>query len=192
MTVEILPATADRHDDAVAAFAHGDGPSCQCQWWMVRPSDFSGLDASARDRMFRADLEASPAPGFVGYVDGDAAGWVRVGPRPTQTRIGRTRLIAGATREPLDDPDVWAVTCFAVRREHRGEGLMSRLLHAAVDHARDGGARVVEGYPVDTAVGHHSANELYHGTLSVFAAAGFEEVARPAPDRAVVARRLRD
>jgi hypothetical protein len=61
------------------------------------------------------------------------------------------------------------------------------LLAGAVALARDGGATVVEGYPVDVAVrASTSAAALYHGPLSVFLRAGFAEVARPAPDRPVV------
>jgi GNAT superfamily N-acetyltransferase len=107
-------------------------------------------------------------------------------------RIERTRAIKSISDQPFDDPDVWAITCFAVRGEHRGEGLMSRLLDAAVAHARQHGARVVEGYPVDTAVGRHRATDLYHGTLSAFEDAGFSLVGRPRPDRAVVALTLRE
>ena len=115
---------------------------------------------------------------------------MRVGPRAAQVRISRTRDIAANTALPLDDPEVWAVTCFVVRRDHRGTGLNHRLLAAAVDHAREQGARVVEAYPYDTAIGTHAANELYRGILSVFEAAGFREVARPKPDRVIVALEL--
>ena len=56
-----------------------------------------------------------------------------------------------------------------------------------MDLAREGGASLVEGYPVDPAVRRPSgAAELYHGVLSVFLAAGFTEVARPQPARPVV------
>ncbi|WP_322409354.1 GNAT family N-acetyltransferase [Microbacterium invictum] len=187
MSVEILPATSERHDDAVHALAHGDGLSCLCQWWMVRPSDFAALTQQDRERMLRDDLSAPVAPGLVAYRDGEAAGWVRVGPRPAQARIARTRAILGHSHEPLDDPSVWAVTCFAIRREHRGEGLMRELLDAAVAHARAHGARVIEGYPLDPSVKKRTANDLYHGTVSVFESAGFEVVARPKPGSAIVA-----
>ena len=98
----------------------------------------------------------------------------------------RTQDDCGEHPEPLDDPDVWAVSCFVVRREHRGQGLNARLLAAAVDFAREHGARVVEAYPVDTRRAARASNELYHGILSVFEDAGFREVARPKPDRAIV------
>jgi len=38
-------------------------------------------------------------------------------------------------------------------------------------------ARVVEGYAVDTAGGQVNANDLYHGAVSTFEAAGFVRVA---------------
>ena len=57
-------------------------------------------------------------------------------------------VIDPATEEPLDADDVWAVSCFVVRKTHRGQGLMKELLHAAVSTAREAGARVVaaDGY----------------------------------------------
>jgi GNAT superfamily N-acetyltransferase len=115
-----------------------------------------------------------------------------VGPRTAQVRISRTRDIVANTPVALDDPAAWAVTCFVVRREHRGQGLTTSLLAAAVDFAREHGARVIEAYPVDTRVGKKSSNELYHGILSVFEAAGFREIARPKPDRPIVALDVSD
>jgi hypothetical protein len=61
------------------------------------------------------------------------------------------------------------------------------LLGAAVAFAGERGAVAVEGYPVDTDAGPPaSAAELYHGTLAMFGDAGFAEVRRPTPRRAVV------
>ena len=131
-------------------------------------------------------------PGLIVYVDGQAAGWIRIGPRTRQARIPHTRMIAAASPEPLDDDSVWAVTCFVVRREHRGTGLNRELLRAAVDYARDSGARLIEGYPVDTSGTTMPSNELYHGTLSTFLAAGFEQRAPLKPGRALVALDLDD
>lgn len=77
-----------------------------------------------------------------------------------------------------------------MRREFRRQGLSERLLDAAIDHARTHGARVVEGYPVDTDATRASANSLFHGALSTFEAAGFAEVARPTPSRPIVSLTL--
>jgi GNAT superfamily N-acetyltransferase len=189
--ITIEPATGDRLADAEHALTGGgDGRSCQCQWWTITNAEFQRTPIEQRQAMLHDEMQVAPPPALIAYVDGEAAGWVRVGPRAAQVRISRTRDIAANTALPLDDPEVWAVTCFVVRRDHRGTGLNHRLLAAAVDHAREQGARVVEAYPYDTAIGTHAANELYRGILSVFEAAGFHEVARPKPDRVIVALEL--
>ena len=82
---------------------------------------------------------------------------------------------------------MWAVTCFVVRRTARKRGLAGALLAGAVELARQGGATVVEGYPIDLAERPKTSSaELYHGPLQVFLRAGFTEVARPTPGRPLV------
>jgi GNAT superfamily N-acetyltransferase len=158
----------------------------------VPNSQFQSMAAEERCKRLKQELKTETvAPALIAYVDGEAAGWVRVGPRPAQVRIGRTRDIAAHTPHDLDDPSVWAVSCFVVRREHRGTGLTAKLLKAAVDHARSHGARIVEAYPVDTSSAKKPSNELYHGVLSVFEAAGFAQIARLKPGRVIVALELR-
>jgi len=44
------------------------------------------------------------------------------------------------------DQPVWSITCFFVKKEARGEGIMEPLVKAAVKHARDHGGRFVEAY----------------------------------------------
>lgn len=192
MGIEILPATGDRFDDAEIALDSGDGPGCQCQWWLLPNGPWKDASVADRTELFRAELDGDLPPGLIAYVDGEPAGWVRVGPRPAQPRLARTRNVTGSTTEPLDDDSVWAVTCFVVRTAHRGRGLMRGLLDAAVDAARDGGARVVEGYPRDPSAAKIPVNDLYLGTVSVFEEAGFTVIARPKPDRALVSLTLRD
>ncbi len=138
--------------------------------------------------MLRDELAASgPAPALLAYVDGEAVGWVRVGPRLGQPRLARTKEFQAGSAQAWDDPSVWAVSCFVVRKEHRRAGLTTALLDAAVAHARSHGARVLEGYPLDTKLTAWKSTQLYRGVLSVFLAAGFREVARPKPDRVIVA-----
>lgn len=184
--IRIVPASPDRFDDVAHALTGGgDGGSCWCQWWMLRNDDYAQTTREERRELLLGDLSADPASALIAYVDGAPAGWVKVSPRPDQPRLARTRDLRRSP-EPFDDRAVWAVTCFVVRREHRGSGLGGELLTAAVTHAREHGARVVEGYPVDAAVKKTSPNELFHGALSTFLAAGFLEVARPKPARPIV------
>ncbi|WP_060916100.1 GNAT family N-acetyltransferase [Microbacterium oleivorans] len=188
--ITIEPARADRFADAEHALTGGgDGASCWCQWWMLVPKDFDAVTTDEKRERLRNDLAAPIPSALIAYVDGEAAGWVKVAPRPDQPRLARTRSVQKSP-EQMDDPDVWAITCFVVRKEHRSHGLASRLLDAAITHAQANGARVVEAYPVDTGVKRFSPNELYHGTLSSFLAAGFTETARPGAARPIVAKQL--
>jgi GNAT superfamily N-acetyltransferase len=182
--VTLADATPDRWDDVVAVFeGPGDPGRCWCQWFF-RGASADRVHAEANRVALHAQIRGGP-PGVLGYVDGVPLGWCAVAPRPGYTRLTRSAVLRGT--DGLDDPDVWSVTCFVVRREARRQGLSSALLDGAVDLARRGGARVVEGYPVDPAVRHPGgAAELYHGVLSVFLRAGFTEVARPQPARPVV------
>jgi GNAT superfamily N-acetyltransferase len=186
MAVETHPGTADRWDDVVAVMdGPGDAGRCWCQWF-YRGGQADRAHAEANRAALEVQVRRHP-PGVVGYVDGVPSGWCAVAPRPTYTRLVRSALVRGTPEDELADPAVWSVTCFVVRRPARGHGLTAALLDGAVGLARDGGARVVEGYPVDLdAHGRISSAELYHGPLSVFVRAGFTEVARPAPDRPVV------
>ncbi|MCR2763328.1 GNAT family N-acetyltransferase [Microbacterium sp. zg.B48] len=186
--IVISPATPDRFDDAEYALSGGgDGRACQCQWWMITSAQFDNTTQSERRELLREELHRDAAPpALIAYVDDEAAGWVRVGPRAAQIRLLRTRAIAANTDVPLDDLGVWAISCFVVRREYRGRGLTGKLLSAAIDFARSQGARSIEAYPLDTTAATHRPNELYHGILSGFQRAGFREVARPKPDRTIV------
>lgn len=192
-TTTIEPATISRWNDVQHALSGGgDGRSCQCIWPMVRNRQWETTTLDERRELLRTEIASGHPPALIAYVDGEAAGWIRVGSRSAQQRIVHTRAIAAATQHPLDDVSAWAVTCFVVRREHRGQGLNAALLASAVEYARRGRARVIEGYPVDTSTGSHRANDLFHGALSTFLAAAFERGPDLTGGRVLVTRALDD
>ncbi|MFY9713770.1 MAG: GNAT family N-acetyltransferase [Microbacterium sp.] len=191
VTITTEPATTSRWDDVQHALTGGgDGASCQCIWPVLSNKHWNETTTPQREEMLRKEIDSGPPPGIIAYVDGEAAGWIRIGPRTRQARIPRTRIIAAASTEPFDDETVWAVTCFVVRREHRGSGLNLELLRAAVDLARESGARLIEGYPVVTGGEKQRSNDLFHGTLGTFLEAGFTEQTALRPGRALVTLEL--
>ena len=93
---------------------------------------------------------------------------------------------AGRHEEKADD-SVWAVTCFVTRTGYRKRGITYGLAAATIDFARQHGARALEAYPMIIRPGEEITwGELYVGTRQVFAEAGFTEVSRPSPRRAVM------
>ncbi|HTY72574.1 MAG TPA: GNAT family N-acetyltransferase [Actinomycetes bacterium] len=170
------------------------GPSgayshCWCTWWR-QPS--AAFDAGCRDggagnrALLESLVRAGREPGLVALESGAPVGWVSVAPRTEYVRLARSPLLRGTG--DLADDGVWALPCFWVPRAHRGRGVASTLLAAAVDHAKARGARVLEAYPV-AAAGRLAAAEAYTGTVTLFSRFGFRVVRRPPTGRRVVVRR---
>jgi GNAT superfamily N-acetyltransferase len=89
-------------------------------------------------------------------------------------------------QEDKTDASIWAVPCFISRAGFRNRGVTYALAAAAVDFARDRGARALEGYPMNPEPGKDVPwGELHVGHVKIFAAAGFKEVSRPTLRRAV-------
>ncbi|WP_188509327.1 GNAT family N-acetyltransferase [Conyzicola nivalis] len=172
----------------------GDPRTCWCQYFKVTGAEWEATAAKAlAPRLREQTRRGDPTPGLIAYVDDEPAGWVAVEPRGNYPRLQRSRIVTTGSAQAWGDASVWSVVCFVVRRDFRRRGVSSRLLDAAVEHAKAGGARVVEGYPVDLAgITGSPAGSLYHGTVSMFEAAGFEEIAVPDPARRVMARVLAD
>jgi len=182
-------------DDVQTVFGtRGDASRCWCQYFKLPNAEF---DSAERERRCGPMLEEQvrendPAPGVIAYLGDEPVGWCAVEPKPNYQRLRRSTIVKEGSRQDPDDASVWAVTCFVVRVGFRKRGVGAALFRGAVEQARALGARVVEGYPVDTSERTGApAAELYHGTVSLFERAGFAVVGRPTRDRAVVELVLR-
>jgi GNAT superfamily N-acetyltransferase len=112
-------------------------------------------------------LVAAATPiGVLAYDGDEPVGWCSVAPRETYVRLARSRTMPRVTA--LDTP-TWTILCFFVARSHRRAGAARALLDGAVAYARQQGAKVVEGYPFDTA----GITSTHRGRSSLFAAARF-------------------
>lgn len=152
---------------------------CWCMFWKLRGKAYDESRGSAARQMHKSLVDAGTVTGLLAYLDGEVVGWVAVEPRRAYEKLAYSR-----TLKPVDDEDVWSVTCFYVARRYRRRGVTVRLLKAAVEHVRSQGGRIVEGYPVD--VKDKAAPPfIFTGTASAFRQAGFKEVARNAPTRPI-------
>jgi len=133
----------------------------------------------------QALVQQGTVPGLIGYEDGVPVAWVSLGPRDDFPKLRRSPIM-----KPVDDLPVWSIVCFFVDRDTRGRGLAARMLDAAIDFARAQGARLIEAYPVDADT-QRDPDSMFFGAKSMYDRAGFREVARRRPARAVVRRPLR-
>lgn len=185
-SVELRPASAGLARDIAAVMSDcGDANQCWCAWWSRPRAEFEAGYGGGNKRWFMKRLESSPHPiGLLAYVNGEPAAWCAVAPRADHARLAKSRAMAA-----VDDLPVWSITCFVVAKRFRRQGLMRRLVDGAVALAREHGAPAVEGYPL---VSQRKLNsgELYVGSLASYQSAGFEEVARHTPSRAIMRKRL--
>ena len=189
----IFPANQASWADLQAIFGSTDYPSkCYCQHFKTRDCHWSSLTGEDRRSRLReqtncGDPEASSTSGLVAYLDREPVGWVAVEPRPAYPRLPRVRTVWSGRHEDKADDNVWAVTCFVVRKGYRKRGITYALAAAAVGYAREQGARALEGYSMITEPGKEITwGELYVGARQVFADAGFKEVSHPSPRRVVM------
>jgi len=184
MVLDIQPLTADRWPALADLFGRaGASNGCWCMYWRLGPRYRERpREDNARDR--RALAASARPPGLLAFEDGRAVGWCELAPRADLGWLARARHLA-----PVDDQPVWSLPCFYVRRTHRGRGVTTALIHAAVAAARAAGAPALEAYPVDTAVPGHTTN-LFPGTAATFARCGFHTVARRRPDRPLMRHHL--
>ena len=191
--IVVVPANEASWEDLQAVFGiRGYAATCQCQRFKI--GQFEWTDAPLEFRMERTraethcgDPSARTTSGLVAYLDGEPVGWCAVEPRTAYPRLPPRRVALKERGEDPDDQSVWAVTCFATRAGFRRRGVSRALARATVDFARERGARALEAYPMITQPGQEITwGEVHVGSRSIFADAGFTQVAHPTPRRVVM------
>jgi GNAT superfamily N-acetyltransferase len=193
--VTIVPANEARCEDLQAVFGtRGAASTCQCQRYKLRPREaFARFPVEERAHRLRQQTEcghpeSDTTSGLVAYLDGEPVGWCAVEPRPAFIGLVRNNRVPWEGRaEDKADESVWAATCVFTRAGFRRRGIGYALARAAVEFARDRGARALEAYPMLTEPGQDITwGELNMGTRGMFAAAGLEQVSHPTPRRLVM------
>ena len=176
MSLTVAPVTPRRWDDLKTLFGpNGAYSNCWCTWFLLTGRAWDDARGEGRRELLATLVADGAEPGILAY-DGDTPiGWCAVGPRDRYDRLTSPRARVYRT---VDDQPTWVVSCFFIHRDHRRRGVAKRLLDAAVSHAAASGATIVEGYPIDDGARDARAADLFVGTLAMFQAAGFDEVAR--------------
>jgi GNAT superfamily N-acetyltransferase len=158
---------------------HGACGECWCMHWKLRGKDLAETTGSTRRQLQKSIVDSKIVPGLLAYSDGYPVGWIAVEPRGAYPKLAHSR-----TLKPVDQQEVWSITCFFVEKKHRHQGITVEMLKAATEYVKSCGGRIVEGYPVET-VKEEPAPFIFTGTASAFKKAGFVEAARYSPTRPI-------
>jgi GNAT superfamily N-acetyltransferase len=171
MSIEVRPATV--YED-VATMVGPKNPAsnvCFCLSYRIPSKENLALKGPERGERVRRLIDEEGPIGVLAYDGDEVVGWAGVAPRE------RTHFATFRKIPHVDDQAAWSVWCFRVRPGHRKKGVMHALIDGAVEFARDQGAPVLEGYPVDSGGERVDLTMAYVGTRRLFEQAGFVKAA---------------
>lgn len=185
MKLTIRPVTPDLWPALEDLFGKsGASSGCWCMYWRLG-SDYHKRPREKNKVALRRIVKRGPPPGLLAFDGTLAVGWCQLTPRGDLPWLNRTRAL-----KPVDDVQVWSISCFFIRRGYRRQGVASALVTAAVREARRAGAPALEAYPVDAAAPKSTTN-VFTGSAAMFARAGFKTVARRVPSRPIMRHDLK-
>ncbi len=176
LTPELWPALEDLFGK------HGASNGCWCMHWRIGVA-YAQRPRAKNRAAFRAIVRRGPPPGLLAFDGELAVGWCQLTPRRDLPRLNR-----GRTLTAVDDVPVLSLSCFYVRRGYRRQGVATALIAAALKEAKRAKAPALEAYPYD----REGTYRHFMGTISTFARAGFEEVARRSPVRPIMRHDLKN
>jgi GNAT superfamily N-acetyltransferase len=184
--VVFRPATPSRWPDVERLFGdRGACGGCWCMAWRLPRKDFdAGKGASNRKRL-RLLVSKGRRPGVLAYLGRSPMGWCAVAPRGEYSVLARSKVLA-----PVDEAQVWSISCLFVSKAYRRRGLSVALLQAASEFAARRGAQAIEGYPVEPSMQKTPDAFAWTGLPSAFRRAGFVEIARRSPSRPIMRKTL--
>ena len=181
--VEVQPATWTDFETLMGA--KGGCGGCWCMLWRRTAKEVEAGKGEGNRRAMKAVFDQGDVPGLVAKTGADVMGWIQIARREAFPRLASSRVL-----KPVDEENVWSISCFYVDKRFRRTGLSLRLLNAAVDWAHTRGATLVEGYPIDTPKEKYPAVYAWTGFLTTYKKAGFTEVARRSTTRPIMRKRM--
>lgn len=144
--------------------SRGGPKNCWCMVWRGTAKDRA--DKISRKAAIRQLVQEDVPVGILGYLGDVPIAWCSIAPRSTYRDLG-------GLEDPCEDSGkVWSLVCFFVARKYRGQGVIKRLIDAAIEHSIQRGATVIEAYPVDP----DSPSYRFMGFVPYFEEHGFVKV----------------
>jgi len=182
LDLEFHPLTSERWTDLEKLFGkHGAYGGCWCMWWRLKRSEFDRQKGEGNKKALKRIVDSGEVPGILAYSNGEPIGWCSVASRESYPTLERSRRL-----KRVDDKPVWSIVCFFVAKQFRHKGVTVALLKAAIEHVKERGGKIVEGYPVEPKKGYTPDPFAYTGLASAFRKAGFVEILRRSETRPIM------
>jgi GNAT superfamily N-acetyltransferase len=183
MKLKFKPLAEGTWNDFAELFGEkGACAGCWCMFWRIPRKVFDSNKSADNKRLMKKLVAGGGSTGIIAFDGDKPVGWCSFAPRGEYTRLGGSRIL-----KPVDDKEVWSVSCFFIERAYRGKGVATSLLSAAVKDAKKRGAKILEGYPVEPKEDKkYPPAFAWHGVPAIFKSAGFREVARRSPTRPIM------
>jgi GNAT superfamily N-acetyltransferase len=186
MKITCDPLTPDRWPDVESLFGErGACAGCWCMWWRLPRKQWTAQKGAKNKKAFKA-LVNERCPGILAYDGDKTVGWLAVEPRAHYPALERSRIL-----KPVDDKEVWSITCFFIHKDYRRQGISKHLLEYAKKYCKGQGAKTLEGYPHSPKKDKMPDAFAWTGIEQSFIKAGFKEVARRSETRPVMRVELR-
>lgn len=176
------PVTAEHWQDFEKLFGpQGACGGCWCMNWRLTHREYEEDKGEKNKNRMHNLIHSGSVPGILAYYKDEPIGWCSVEPRDQFVRLKNSRIL-----KPVDDAEVWSVTCFYVDMEYRHHGLSIYLLQSAIEYVDQQGGKIIEGYPVDPQKARMPAIFAWTGLYSAFKTVGFKERARRSATRPIM------
>lgn len=141
---------------------------CHCVAWWTPKWDGWGERTAEQNKALREELFArGEYDGYLLYLDGKVTGWCQAGPRDRLQKLVRQFELA-------PDADVWAITCFELAPQARGQGHARTMLDRVLGDLRLRGVKRVQAFPRKGK--QLEPGEAWTGPESLYAGAGFRGI----------------
>jgi GNAT superfamily N-acetyltransferase len=149
--------------------------------WRLRAADFDKQKGNDNKKAMQQLVKKNKPAGVLAFQDDKPVGWCAVAPRSEYIRLETSRVL-----KAVDDQPVWSISCFFIQKGFRNKGLSRQLLKAAINYAVSNGAKIIEGYPIDSKKGKMPDVFAWTGFSSAFINTGFKEIERRSEGRPIM------
>jgi GNAT superfamily N-acetyltransferase len=161
MQLNIHAATKERWADLEKLFGkQGACNGCWCMYWRIGP-EYHKRDRLLNKAELRKMVSGNQPVGLLAYHNDLPVGWCQLTPKQSLSWLIKNGY------GNLEESKAWCISCFYIKSGYRRKGVTSTLVKAAVAHAENAGADLLEAYP-------GKSPNSYTGYATTFVKAGFK------------------